>query len=71
METIKWNGDYKELPPVEYKITERIHQRRWWQLRAKRDYWLSCEFSELGPFATPREAMNMFYSVQHGGKLVM
>ena len=67
-EMIRWEGNYKELKPVEYWITEKQTGPRWWR---KKEFWISCDFSSIGPFSSEAEARSTFAAIPSSlGRLV-
>lgn len=53
---ITWIGGEKVFKPIEYTVSEKIVGSWWWK---RREYWIECEFSKLGPFDSKQEADRM------------
>ncbi len=50
---ITWEGpQIKELKPIKYWVKENITKGI---LFDRKEYWLACEFSDIGPFDTREE----------------
>jgi hypothetical protein len=51
-DTIIWERNYKELPPVKYWITAKEVGKWWWR---RTEYYLQSEYGSLGPFTSEAE----------------
>lgn len=58
---VTWLTGEKVLKPVEYTVTEKVTGPWWWR---RREYWIECEFSRLGPFPSMRAANEMLFYAQ-------